>query len=120
MLSENGELTLKNKEIANTFNDHFGSFVNNLSLDHWMIIPCHRQKVLIGLIISSNGIKTPSIKNIRAKFNRVRSFSFQPGFMDEIYAMAVIRDMKNNKSVGGKIPTQILKESEFTFEILIA
>ena len=40
--------------------------------------------------------------------------------MDKIYAMAVIRDMKNNKSVGSEIPTQILKESEFTFEILIA
>ena len=30
----------------------------------------------------------------------------------------VTRDMKNNKSVGGEIPIQILKESEFTFEIL--
>ena len=27
--------------------------------------------------------------------------------------------MKNNKSVGGEIPIQILKESEFTFETLI-
>ena len=30
----------------------------------------------------------------------------------------VIKDLKNNKSVGGEIPIQILKESEFTFEIL--
>ena len=30
----------------------------------------------------------------------------------------VIRDMKNNKSVDSKIPIQILKKSEFTFEIL--
>ena len=29
-----------------------------------------------------------------------------------------IRDLKNNKSVGGEIPIQILKESEFTFEVL--
>ena len=36
--------------------------------------------------------------------------------MEEI--KAVIRDMKNNKSVGGEMPIQILKESEFTFEIL--
>ena len=36
--------------------------------------------------------------------------------MDEV--KAVIRDMKNNKSVRGEIPIQILKESEFTFEIL--
>ena len=35
MLSENGELILKNKEIAITFNDHFGSIVNNFRLDHW-------------------------------------------------------------------------------------
>ena len=41
MLSENGES--KNKEIANTFNDHFGSTDDS---------------VLIGLKISSNGLKT--------------------------------------------------------------
>ena len=35
MLSETGELILKNKEIANIFNDHFGSIVQNLDLDHW-------------------------------------------------------------------------------------
>ena len=35
MLSENGELILKNEEIANIFNDHFGSMVENLCLDHW-------------------------------------------------------------------------------------
>ena len=36
--------------------------------------------------------------------------------MEEI--KTVIRDMKNNKSVGSEIPIQISKESEFTFEIL--
>ena len=35
MLNENGELILKNKEIANTINDNFGSIVDKLSLDHW-------------------------------------------------------------------------------------
>ena len=30
----------------------------------------------------------------------------------------VIQDLKNNKSMGGEIPIQILKESEFTFETL--
>ena len=35
MHSKNRELILKNKEIANTFNDHFRSNVDNLSLDHW-------------------------------------------------------------------------------------
>ena len=36
--------------------------------------------------------------------------------MDEV--KIVIRDTENNKSVGGEIPIQILKESEFTFDIL--
>ena len=79
-----------------------------------LILPCHRRNVLIGLTITSNGIKTtPSIKNIKAKFNSVRSFFFQPVFMDEI--KTVIRDKsvgrENNKSVGGEKPVQILKES---------
>ena len=36
--------------------------------------------------------------------------------MDDV--KTVIRDLKNNKSAGGEIPIQILKESEFTFGIL--
>ena len=35
--------------------------------------------------------------------------------MDEV--RTVIQDTKNNKSVGGEIPIQILKESKFTFEV---
>ena len=36
--------------------------------------------------------------------------------MDDV--KTVIKDLKNNKSVGGEIPIQILKENEFTFETL--
>ena len=116
VLSENGELILKNKEIANTFNDHFGSIADNLSLDHW---DDHSLSPTIGSDSIDNIIKRyknhPSIKNIKAKFNSFRSFSFQP-LMEEV--KTVVRDMENNKSVGGEIPIQIFKESEFTFEIL--
>ena len=58
----------------------------------------------------------PSIKNIKAKFNSVRIFSFQLVSVDDV--QTVIRDLKNNKSAGGEIPIEILKESEFTFGIL--
>ena len=34
MLSENGDLILKHKEVANTSNDDFRSLVINLGLDH--------------------------------------------------------------------------------------
>ena len=32
---QNGELILKIKEIADTFNNYFGSIVDNLNLQHW-------------------------------------------------------------------------------------
>lgn len=35
MISENEKLILNNREITNTFNDNFGSFVDNFALDHW-------------------------------------------------------------------------------------
>ena len=94
MLSKNGESILKNKEIANTFNDHFGSTVDNLGLDHWND---HFLSPTMGSNRIDNIIKRcknhPSIKNVKAKFNSFCSFSFQPVFMEEV--KTVIRDMKN-------------------------
>ena len=60
MLSKSEELVIKNKEAANTFNNHFGLIVDNLGLDHWRIIPCFHLKVLIGFIILSNSKKINS------------------------------------------------------------
>ena len=34
-MNENGDLVLKNEEIAKTFNGYFGSIADNLNLDHW-------------------------------------------------------------------------------------
>ena len=34
-MNENGNLILKNEEIAKTFNDYFGAIVDNLNLHHW-------------------------------------------------------------------------------------
>ena len=80
-----------------------------------MIILCHRRKVPIGLKISSNKNHL-SIRNIKANFNSVCIFSFQPVCVDDVKAF--VQNLKNNKSVGGEIPIQISKESEFTFETL--
>ena len=35
MLNENGELLLKDKDIANTFNEYFGFTVESLDLYKW-------------------------------------------------------------------------------------
>ena len=57
-----------------------------------------------------------SIKTIKENFSNVKKFAFQLVSTEDV--KKVIKDLKTNKSVGGEIPTQILKESEFTFETL--
>ena len=97
MLSENGELILKNKEIANTFNDHFGSIVDNLGFDHSLSLTKGDDRIDDIIKRYKN---RPSIKNIKAKINSVRIFSFQPVSVEDF--KTVTRDLKNNKSAGGK------------------
>ena len=95
MLSENGELILKSKEIANIFNDHFGSIVENLGLDHWDDHSLSRTK-------SSDRIENiikrhknhPSIRNIKTTFNSVFIFSFQPLFVDDVKTV-----IQNSKTI---------------------
>ena len=47
VLNENGDLILKNEEIAKTLNDYFGSIVNNLDLHHWEEKALLHQSLLI-------------------------------------------------------------------------
>ena len=85
-------------------------FVENFGLDH-------RDDHSLSPTKSSDRIKNiikryknhPSIRNIKANYNSVHIFSFQPVCVDDV--KTVIQDLKNNKSVGGEIPIQILKES---------
>ena len=114
MLNEDGELILKNKKIANTFNDYFGSIVENLNLEHWDEDSNsysginHRNNVKDIIKKYSNH---PSIKNIKKKYKNINKNSFRQVTTDEI--KKVIKDLKTSKSVGGEIPIQILKESDF-------
>ena len=114
MLNEDGELILKNKKIANTFNDYFGSIVENLNLEHWDEDSYsysginHRNNVKYIIKKYSNH---PSIKNIKKKYKNINKNSFRQVTTDEI--KKVIKDLKTSKSVGGEIPIQILKESDF-------
>ena len=49
-------------------------------------------------------------------FPNVKKFAFQLVSKEDV--KKVIKHLKTNKSVGGEILTQILKEKEFTFETL--
>ena len=114
MLNEDRELILKNKEIANTFNDYFRSIDENLNLEHWDEDSNsysginHRNNVKDIIKKYSNH---PSIKNIKKKCKNIKKFSFRPVTADDV--KKVIKDLKTNKSVGGEVPIDIEFISEY-------
>ena len=120
MLNENGELLFKDKDTANTFSEYFGSILESLDLYKW-----ESEITDLGLNDSNQDNlditirkyeKHPSIQMIKQNFRISKKFSFERVSKDEI--KKIIKDLKNSKSVGGEIPPKILKECEFTFEIL--
>ena len=120
MLNKNGEFLLKYKDVADTFNEYFGSTVESLDLYKW------ESKISdFGLNDSNQDSldvtirkyeKLPSIQMIKQNFRISKKFSFQPVSKDEV--KKIIKDLRNGKSVRGEIPTKTLKECEFNFEIL--
>ena len=67
------------------------------------------------MILSKIYNSHPSIKNIKKKHKNINKFSFRPVTTDEV--KKVIKDLKTNKSVGGEIPVQILKESDLRLNV---
>ena len=117
VLNENGDLILKNEEIAKTFNDYFGAIVANLGLHHWedkTSSPSNTSDKINDII--KNYEKHPSICNIKTKYRCISNFSFRPVSVEEF--KKIIRDLKTNKAVDGEIPAKILKECAFTFNVL--
>ena len=109
MLNENGELLLKDKDVADTFNEYFGSFVESLDLCKWeseisdLGLNDSNQDYLDITVRKSE--KHPSKQMIKQNFRISKKFSFQPVSKDEV--KKIIKDLKNSKSVGGEIPTKI-------------
>ena len=102
MLNENGELLLKDKSIADTFNKYFGSTVELLDLYKW-----ESEISDLGLNDSNQNYlditigkykKHASIEMIKQNFRFPKKFSIQPVSKDE--AKKIIKDLKNSKSVG--------------------
>ena len=60
--------------------------------------------------------KHPGICNIKTKYRGIGKFSFRPVSVEDV--RDIIWDIKTNKAAGGERPTKILKECEFTFDIL--
>ena len=111
MANENGKLLLKDKDIADIFDEFFGSIVESLDLYKWeseisdLGLNDSNQNYL-DITIRKNE-KHPSIQMIKQNFRTPKKFSFQPVSKDEV--KKIMKDLKNSKSVGGEIPTKILK-----------
>ena len=75
VLNENGNLILKNEEIAMTFNDYFSAIVDNLTLHHWedKTSPPSSTSDKINDIIR-NYEKHASICKIKIKYRGISSF----------------------------------------------
>ena len=116
-LNENGDLILKNEEFAKTFNDCFGAIVDNIDLHYWegkTSSPSNTSDKINDII--KNYEKHPSICNMKTKYRGIGNFSCRPVSVEEV--KKIIRDLNTNKAVRGEIPTKILKECEFTFDVL--
>ena len=109
MLNENGELLLKDKDIADTFNKYFGSIFESLDLYKW-----ESEITDLGLIGFNKDYlditirkyeKHLSIQMIKQNFRISKKFSLEPVSKDEV--KKIIKDLKNSRSVGGEIPTKI-------------
>ena len=109
MLNENGELLVKDKDIADRFNEYFGSIVESLDIYKW-------ESGITGLALNDSNQdylditirkykKHLSIQMIKQNFRIFKKFSLESVSKDEV--KKIIKDLKNSKSVGGEIPTKI-------------
>ena len=119
ILTENGNLILQNDKIANTFNDYFGPIVEYMDLYHWEDKPFSISKdSYIIKNITQKYKNLSSIRTLKRNCKGISYFSFQPISVDEV--IKVVKNLKDGKAVGGDIPTKILKECEFPFDIITA
>ena len=116
-MHENGDLILKKQKTAKVFNDYFGAVIDNLDLHHRedKISSSSNTSDKTNDIINNNE-KHPSICNIKTKYRGISKLSFRPVSVEE--ARKIIRGLKTNKASGNEIRTKILKECEFTFDVL--
>ena len=101
-MNENGDLILKKRRNCKSFNDFFGSVVDNLDLHHWedkTSSPTNNPDNINDNI--KNYENHPSISIVKTKYWGISNFSFRPVFVEEV--KKIIRDLKTNKALGKTI-----------------
>ena len=98
ILNENRELLLKDKDIADTFNEYFRSIVESLEISEISDLGFNDSNQDYLDITIRKYEKHPSIQMIKQNFRIPKKFSFQSVSKDEV--KKIIKDLKNSKSVG--------------------
>ena len=106
-------MLLNNEEVPKEFNQCFGHITDSLNL-----YESPEVRVCGGLDDIDNIVykfrNHPNIVEIKERYKVKGNFSFRLATTEEI--KAIIRDRPMNKAAGGKIPVNILKESNFSFD----
>ena len=112
MLIENDKMLLKNEEAGKVFNQYFGHITDSLDLYEFP-----DEKVCEGLDDNDNIVykfrNHPGIVKIKEQYKVKSNFSFRLATTEE--TKAIIRDLPTNKAVGGEMPVNMLKKSNFSF-----
>ena len=120
MLKEKREILLKNDVIANTFSNFFDSIARSINLFKWPDISCDPKNLSSVLdrkdrIILKHKFH-PGIISIKQNIHHIEKFSFRFVTLEDV--RLIIKDLRNNKAVGGDISLKLLKKCDFTYEKL--
>ena len=112
---EKETLLVNNDEIAKTFNKHFAETVEKLSTFER---PSTNEDLSEETVtkITKKFKNHPNVLKIKSKYLTQEKFSFQPVSVKDVEN--IIKNIPSNKSSGGDVPVQILKQSGFTYQIL--
>ena len=99
-----------------TLNKHFAEMVAKLNTFKW---PSKNEDLTMETLtkIIEKFKNHPSTVKIKDKYLIQEKISFQPVSVKN--AENIIKNISSNKATGGDIPIQILKQSGFTYHILI-
>ena len=114
MSIETNKMLLKNEEAAKEFNQYFVHITDSLDLNEFSNEKfCERLNDVDNIVCKFRN--HASIVKIKEQYKVKGNFSFSVATTEDI--KTIIKD-KTNKAVGGEIPVNILKKSNFSFDEL--
>ena len=116
MLLEKDKLLSKQKDVASTFSEHFGSITDSLNVFSWPedTSTSSRNDTINSII--KKFVFPPSIKAIMEKFKIKSKFSFNLVSTETI--KRIINDLDFKKASSGEIRTYFFKKCDFILDTL--